>query len=113
MALYNFSDVYQGSTFSTRLCLRDSAGSSYNLSGWSVRGHIRTAYGETGVLVYLNPTVFSAVSGLIDIVIEATGTATIPAGRFLYDIEMYTSGSNPSVIKPLHGAFFINPEATY
>lgn len=107
-------DITKGSTYSVRLVAKDSAGDRYNLSGWSSRGIIRYSYGSTGTIWDLAPTVHTSyVSGIVDVTIPATGTATLPVIQGVYDVEIYTTGANPSVIKIVKGRANIYPESTY
>lgn len=116
---YNI-EISQGNTLDLRLCVKDSSEVPINLSGFSVRGHARHRYSSTGILLNLQPTIVSGVSGafypsgLIDIIIRPTGTANLPTVQGVYDIEKFTlqSGVDYDVEKLIHGYFNVSPEVT-
>ena len=116
---YNFS-VTQGSDVNVRLTITND-GSAVNLSGYNVRGKVKSKYGDTGSLVDLDPTIFTGVegvaypSGYVDIYLSGSQTAALPVTQAVYDIERYVTGANgdeTSVIKMLAGKFTIDPEVT-
>lgn len=109
MGVYNIS-VNQGENFDLTATLKDSSGANINLSGFSVRGKVRTSYGATGVLLNLEPTIQSEVSGIIRISLPPTGTESLPVTIGVYDLERYNGENN--VYRVLNGTFTINPEVT-
>jgi len=109
---YNITG-YQGDYIQLRLNLKDSNGSAINLSGHGVRGQVRASYGSTGVLLDLNPTITSALSGSVSINIDSYISADIPVSDHIYDIERYPSGIlTGNSIKLMRGKFSILPEVT-
>ena len=109
---YNISG-YQGDYIQLTLNLKDSNGSALNLSGYGVRGKVRSSYGATGVLLDLNPTITSVLSGTIAININSYISADIPISDHVYDIERYPSGIlTGNSIKLMRGKFSILPEVT-
>ena len=120
MALVNYNlDVIQGSTFSAQLFAKDANGAAINLTNYYVRGVMKYNYGTGVALVDLSPVVntgqngssYTAASGVIDVTIEATGTAALPVTVGVYDIEMYNDGQT-EVKKLLDGRVKIYPEVT-
>ena len=116
---YNFS-VTQGSEVNVRLAITND-GSAVNLSGYNVRGKVKGKYGDTGVLLDLNPTIVTGTdgaaypSGYVDIYLSGSQTEGLPVTQAVYDLERYvtgTLGTETSVIKMLAGKFTINPEVT-
>ena len=109
---YNISG-YQGDYIQLTLNLKDSNGSALNLSGYGVRGQVRTSYGATGVLLDLNPTITNVLSGIMAINIDSYISADLPVSDHIYDIERYPSGIlTGNSIKLLRGKFTISPEVT-
>ena len=109
---YNISG-YQGDYIQLTLNLKDSNGSALNLSGYGVRGQVRSSYGATGVLLDLNPIVTNNVSGTIAININSYISQDLPVSDHIYDIERYPSGIlTGNSIKLLRGKFTISPEVT-
>lgn len=108
---YNF-EVIQGSSFSTKLNLKNSDGTFINLSGYSARGYVKYRYSDTGYFLNLNPYIDpSYISGLIVVSGSGVATALLPVSDFVYDLEIFTSGNY--ILKPIRGRFSVLPEATY
>jgi hypothetical protein len=103
-------DIYCGSTFSTRLTARDSSQNAINLSGYSVRAYIKGKFSDTGILLNLNPIIYSQTSGIVDIIISGSQTAGLPIGQYPYDLEAY---QGDYVVKFLRGYANFYPESTY
>jgi hypothetical protein len=107
---YNL-EIIKGSTFSARVTATNSDGSYIDLTSFNARGYIRYSYGSTGILLDMQPTVdTSYISGIVNLVIPSTGTATLPVGVFPQDIEIY---SGDYVVKFLRGYASVLPESTY
>lgn len=109
MGAYNIS-VNQGETFDLTATLKDSDGNYINLSGYSVRGKVRTSYGSTGVLLNLQPVIYSQVSGIVRISLLPSETEALPVTVGVYDLERYSGEAY--VYRVLNGTFTINPEVT-
>ena len=109
---YNIS-TYQGDFFQALLSVKDTNSNPINLSGYDVRGQVRSSYGSTGVLLDLNPTITNNISGLINVSISSDVTKDLPVGTFVYDIERYPSGiATGNSIKLMIGKFIVSPEVT-
>jgi hypothetical protein len=118
--VYDFSAT-QGSQLSVRLNVKDASGIALNLSGYTARGIVKYRYSSASELVDLNPTIVSGetgsayVSGLIDVYLSGSQTASLPIGDFVYDIEKYPSGASDvegAVDKILAGGFLVYPQVT-
>lgn len=109
-------DIVCGDTFTARICLKDAAGVAINLNGYFVRGQARTSYGSETVLLNLNPSIFTGVSGaalasgIVDVNITAAQAAQLPIGSFVYDIERYDSLNTTD--KLIFGQMNVYPEVT-
>ena len=109
---YNISG-YQGDYIQLTLNLKDSKGSALNLNGYGVRGQVRSSYGATGVLLDLNPTITSVLSGTMAININSYISQDLPVSDHIYDIERYPYGIlTGNSIKLMRGKFTILPEVT-
>ena len=109
---YNITG-YQGDYLQLSLNVISSSGTAISFSGYDVRGQVRASYGSTGIMLDLQPTITSDISGLISISIPSTGSAAMPVNEYVYDIERYPSGNiSGNSIKLLRGKFSILPEVT-
>jgi hypothetical protein len=105
---YNISAA-QGSTLLLNINCSNSNGSAINFSGYSVSGFVRYNYSSTGRLLNLNPSIYSAVSGIITISGSAADMSSLNAGIYVYDIE---ARNGDYVFKPIAGYFAVDGEVT-
>lgn len=109
---YNITGI-QGDYIQLTLNILDSTGAAINLSGYEVRGQVRSSYAASGIILDLQPNITSDISGIIAINIPSTGSAATPVNEYVYDIERYPSGNvSGNSIKLLMGKFSILPEVT-
>ena len=104
-------NIVRGSSISIRLNAKDDDGVPYNLSGYTVSGHVRRDYSNTGILLDLKPTILNnfEASGYIDIEVPATGTVGLPVTQAIYDVEIYSGTFTEKLIE---GYANIHPEVT-
>lgn len=107
---YNLS-ISQGDTFATLLSLTNSDGSILDLTDYVASGQARYSYSSTGVLLTLKPTIYSAVSGIIRLVISGSESASLPCSVVPYDIEIFNTGDS-TTLKPIRGYMEIGVEVT-
>jgi hypothetical protein len=100
--------VDQGANVLIEVNVTDSNGAAWNLSNYNISAQARknpytnTAYSFTG-------TGFS--NGLLQLVMTADESATVPAGRYLYDIEATNQISNTTT-RIQEGLIVFNPNIT-
>jgi len=113
MATYYNITAYQGDYLQLTLNLKDSSGSPLSLNGYGVRGQVRASYGESGILLDLNPIITNSAAGTIAININSYISKDFPVSDHVYDIERYPSGiPTGNSIKLMRGNFTILPEVT-
>jgi hypothetical protein len=85
-----------------------------NLAGFSARMQIRTGYATPSAAIELSTSngriSLNAGTGVITLSLSATETATLEAGRYVYDLEMTSSGGE--VTRLLGGMLIVSPEVT-
>lgn len=109
----------QGATWDFNLIIVKN-GAPFDLTGYSVRGQIRKTYSSTSAIKSFTCTVASpATAGIINVVLAASDTAAIPAGKlptdsasqYVYDFEIYTG--TPEVVDRFpQGVLRIDREVT-
>lgn len=104
--------IIQGTTFSGYFTTYNN-GNTLNLENFSSRGKIKYKYSDTGSLLNLDVLVDSGNlnQGKVDIIITASDTASLPIGRFPYDIEVYEV-DNSYVKRVSSGHINVVPEVT-
>jgi len=91
--------IEQGSDFSLQLTVQES-GAAKNLTGYSIRGQMRSSVDATAIAASFTGTIADpASSGVITISLPYTTTDDISPGMYLYDVELYNSGSVQKLIK--------------
>lgn len=121
MGIYNIGfstgapPIKQGATFTLNASLTSTASTSspFVLTGYSVRGKIRSRYSSTSVLVSFTGVVLSATGGQTRLSLTAAQTAALAEGQYVYDTEIYTTAATPVVYRFLEGKVLVTPEATY
>ena len=109
---YNL-EITKGTTYSTTLSLTDGNGDPIDLNDYNLSGFLKFKYSDDNLLLNLNPLkVDPAEEGNIILNVPDTGTATLPVGIGVYDIELYHTG-NHTTDKILKGKVYIYPEVTY
>ena len=108
MTYYNL-EIIQGSSLDIILTATNQNGSPIILSGYNLRGYAKANFSNTGYLLNLNPTIYSAADGQIRVQISGSATASLPVCEIPYDIEGASAGE-ASVTKFLRGYAQIYPE---
>ena len=100
----------QGATFIRDVTPKDSAQIVRDLTGYSARMQVRlTAATPTTVLSLVSPTNITVGATGMTITIAATATAAVPAGCYVYDLEIEKDGIVERVIQ---GDFIVDAEVT-
>jgi len=109
MAVYANLTVDQGSDFSSTITVEDVNGNVTNLSGYTARGQVRRTYNSV-TSFSLTATIASAGAGQIGISMDATTTGSMKPGRYVYDVEMISSGG--VVTRVVEGQIEVMPRVT-
>jgi hypothetical protein len=99
--------IDQGTDFSTTIEVADEAGAPLNLTTYTGRSQMRKHYTST---TYNSFNVTGNASGVITISMNAATSANIASGRYVWDLELVSSGNVVSRI--VEGIVTINPEVT-
>lgn len=89
--------IDQGTRFSTSLKIKLDGG-ALNLSGYTFSSKLKKHYAATTSYPF-TVSIASTTSGIINIGMASTITATIPPGRYVYDVISTTSGVASKVIE--------------
>jgi hypothetical protein len=116
MALGNSYDleIKQGATLSLTATWKDSAGAAINLTGYTARMQVRSAYDATSTILSLTSSsgiTLGGAAGTIAITASATVTAALTAPwAGVWDLELVSGGG--VVTRLLEGAATVSPEVT-
>jgi hypothetical protein len=101
--------VDAGSDYSNIITVSATNGQALNLTGYTVASQMRKSYGSTTVYSFA-PSLYDAVNGKVRLQLSASTSSSIPAGRWLYDVEITSpSGTKTRVVE---GIVTITPEIT-
>ena len=108
----SISNLYvdQGSDYSNIITIASSAGAALDLTNYTVAAQMRKSYGSSTYYPF-TASVYSAGSGRIRLQLSAETSSSIPAGRYLYDIEI-TNTVSEARTRVLEGTVIVTPEIT-
>lgn len=109
MAIKSNITIDQGSDFTATVTVTDEEGTAVNLTDYTARGMMRKSP-STSTYHSFTVTVSDAASGEITLVMNNTTTTAITAGRYLYDVEIVSSGG--TVTRVVEGIATVTPEIT-
>tara|TARA_B100001113_G_C21063461_1_gene602256 strand:+ start:981 stop:1316 length:336 start_codon:yes stop_codon:yes gene_type:complete len=109
MAVYSNLTIDQGTDFSSNIDVTDADGDRFNLTGYTAKGQIRKSY-QSSTAVDFTCTVSNAAAGIVTIALTAAQSNGMKAGRFVYDIEITSSGGAKTRV--LEGQVEITPGVT-
>lgn len=102
----------QGATFSLVITWKDAAGANVNMTGFTAKMQVRkskTSDDDVMTLSTANGGIELGANGQIVLLADATETAALKEGQYVYDLEINTGSS---VIRLIEGAFVVNGEVT-
>jgi hypothetical protein len=110
MAVISNLYIDQGTDFSAVIDVVDANGDAVDLTGYTVAAQIRKTYGSSSATASFTATVSNAASGKITLTLTDTVTAAIDSGRYVYDVNVTSSGG--TVTRVIEGQAVITPGVT-
>lgn len=101
--------LQQGSTVTLSFQLADATGTPVDLTGKTFRSMARTSYSAASASINFTSAITSASLGQFQLSLTATEFAAVPAGTYVYDIEMVDGTTVTPITK---GTLTVSPEAT-
>lgn len=109
-AVYDLT-IEQGTTYSKSIIVNNPDLTAFDLTNWSSRSMIRKKYSDPQETAEFSVTITDAAAGAITFSLTPTETAAIPAGMYVWDLEIYTE-ADADVKRLLKGVVIVDPEAT-
>lgn len=105
------SNLYidQGTDFSVTIDVTNTDGSVLNLANYTAASQIRKTYGSSSATVSFTTSI-AAASGQVTLTLTDTQTAGISAGRYVYDLNITSSGGTTTRV--VEGQAIITPGVT-
>jgi hypothetical protein len=108
-AVYNLV-IDQGSDFAIEFTVAE-AGTAKNLSGYSARAQLRATKSSSSVSATFTCTIPTPANGKINMTLPNGTSAALTAGRFFYDLEIFTA-NDTLVNRLLFGEVTVTQEVT-
>jgi hypothetical protein len=103
-----------GATYSQTINWKTGSPAAFvNTTGYTARMQLRTSYSAATAsleLTTVNGRISLTNAGVITLSLTATETAALAAGRYVYDLELVSSGG--VVTRLLEGVVTVSPEVT-
>lgn len=106
--------INQGASFSAIISVLGSDGNPLNLEEYDgARSQFRKTHASNRFTQFTAEFLEPLSAGKIQLTLTAEQTAAVKAGRYVYDVEIYSDdGYEESVFKVVRGEVQITPEAT-
>ena len=105
----NFS-IDQGADFSKEFTVTTDGSTAYDISGLTLQAQMRKSYDSSSAAATFTTSVVTGSSGIYKLVLSNSTSASISAGRYVYDVELILADS--TIEKVHYGIVTVNPEAT-
>ena len=109
MAIYANINIDQGTDFFSVITVEGSDGNIFNLTGYSARGQVRKTY-ASNTAYDLATAINNPTSGLINISLSSTQTASMRPGSYVYDVEIVDAYN--VVTRVVEGQVEVTPRVT-
>lgn len=100
--------IDQGSSFSATIDVTNVDGTVFNLTGYTVAAQMRKNYTSSVAVTF--STTHSSAGGAITLSLLPAVTTAIEPGRYLYDVEITSSGG--SITRIVEGMVTVTPGMT-
>jgi hypothetical protein len=100
--------IDQGTSFTATIDLTDAAGAVFNLTGYTVAAQMRKNYTSSVATTFTAS--HTGAAGKINLVLSANTTGAIEPGRYLYDVEIASSGN--TITRVVEGIVTVTPGMT-
>lgn len=98
----------QGATFNLNFRV-ETDGVAWNLSDYTFAMQVRRSTSSNTTLLNITSATMTS-QGHVSVTVSAATMADVPAGRWVYDIELTSSGDE--VTRILEGRFIVSPQVT-
>jgi len=101
--------VDAGANYSNIITVAASNGQALDLTGYTVASQMRKSY-QSSTAYNFTASIYNAATGKVRLQLSDTQSSAIPAGRWLYDVEITSpSGTKTRVVE---GIVTVSPQIT-
>lgn len=101
--------VDQGSFYGTYITVAGTDGAPLDLSNYTVASQMRKSY-QSSAAYNFTCSITNPLAGRVRIELASEQSRLIPAGKYLYDLEV--TSSNGQTMRVIEGIVLISPEIT-
>ena len=101
--------VDAGASYSNIISVAATNGQPLNLTGYSVASQMRKSY-QSSTAYNFTASVYNAEQGKVRLQLTPEQSQAIPAGRWLYDLEITSPSGNKTRV--VEGIVTVNPQIT-
>ena len=101
--------VDAGASYSNIISVAATNGQPLNLTGYTVASQMRKSY-QSSTAYNFTASVFNAEQGKVRLQLTPEQSQAIPAGRWLYDLEITSPSGNKTRV--VEGIVTVNPQIT-
>jgi hypothetical protein len=101
--------VDAGATYSNIITVTASNGQALDLTSYTVASQMRKSYSSSTVYAFTS-SIYEAANGKIRLQLTSGQSEAIPAGRWLYDVEITSSSGTKTRV--VEGIVTVNPQIT-
>ena len=102
--------IDQGSTFSTTVYVKNDDETAFDLTAHTTAGQVRKSYSSSTAVDFTLEIANPASLGQINLSLTPTQTSTLEEGRYVYDIEVASSGD--VITRVVEGLVTVSPQVT-
>ena len=108
-----YSDQYleQGASFNAQLTLTDDYGARYDLTNYTISSRAKKSYTTANVAFVFSSYITDPTNGIISLSLDASVTANVPYGKYVYDVIIQESTTN-LITRVLEGQIYVSPGVT-
>jgi hypothetical protein len=101
--------VDAGASYSNIITVAATNGQALNLTGYSVASQMRKSY-QSSTAYNFTASIYDASTGKVRLQLTPQQSEAIPAGRWLYDVEITSPSGNKTRV--VEGIVTVNPQIT-
>lgn len=101
--------VDAGTTYSNIITVAATTGQPLDLTGYTVKSQMRKSYSSSQAFNF-TASIYDAQAGKVRLQLNSTQSEAIPAGRWLYDVEITSQSGNKTRV--VEGIVTVTPQIT-
>jgi len=101
--------IDQGSDFTVQVGVYDDSNAAWDLTGYSAEAKLKKSFSSSTATSFI-ANISGTTAGTVVLTLLASTTATLEAGRYLYDVVVTSAGGTKTRV--IEGVVTVNPGVT-